>query len=177
MPNASYQYCYDTDEKYMISNTPEKFKVAYNAVGGLTLKTAQDYVNGTYKQGRTFTHTADSMNHCYVNYSTDGIKVGDYYTITSGYIASVEEKPGIYTTRGEIASMFGPILIIFNIQELMELHIIQPRKFLLLWDGCLVHVQTMRLVVSAQPLSRVERSYVQVRMQMAQPTSSTIVVR
>ena len=108
MPNASYQYCYDTDEKYMISNTPEKFKVAYNAVGGLTLKTAQDYVNGTYKQGRTFTHTADSMNHCYVNYSTDGIKVGDYYTITSGYIASVEEKPGIYTTRGEIASMFGP---------------------------------------------------------------------
>ena len=44
---------YDTDEKYMISNTPEKFKVAYNAVGGLTLKTAQDYVNGTYKQGRT----------------------------------------------------------------------------------------------------------------------------
>lgn len=33
------------------------------------------------------------MNHCYVNYSTDGIKVGDYYTITSGYIASVEEKP------------------------------------------------------------------------------------
>lgn len=108
MPNASYQYCYDTDEKYMISNTPEKFKVAYNAVGGLTLKTAQDYVNGTYKQGRTFTHTADSMNHCYVNYSTDGIKIGDYYTITSGYIASVEEKPGIYTTRGEIASMFGP---------------------------------------------------------------------
>lgn len=108
MPNASYQYCYDTDEKYMISNTPEKFKVAYNAVGGLTLKTAQDYVNGTYKQGRTFTHTADSMNHCYVNYSTDGIKVGDYYTITSGYIASVEEKPGTYTTRGEIASMFGP---------------------------------------------------------------------
>ena len=108
MPNASYQYCYDTDEKYMISNTPEKFKVAYNAVGGLALKTAQDYVNGTYKQGRTFTHTADSMNHCYVNYSTDGIKVGDYYTITSGYIASVEEKPGIYTTRGEIASMFGP---------------------------------------------------------------------
>ena len=108
MPNASYQYCYDTDEKYMISNTPEKFKVAYNAAGGLTLKTAQDYVNGTYKQGRTFTHTADSMNHCYVNYSTDGIKVGDYYTITSGYIASVEEKPGIYTTRGEIASMFGP---------------------------------------------------------------------
>lgn len=108
MPNASYQYCYDTDEKYMISNTPEKFKVAYNAVGGLTLKTAQDYVKGTYKQGRTFTHTADSMNHCYVNYSTDGIKVGDYYTITSGYIASVEEKPGIYTTRGEIASMFGP---------------------------------------------------------------------
>ena len=108
MPNASYQYGYDTDEKYMISNTPEKFKVAYNAVGGLTLKTAQDYVNGTYKQGRTFTHTADSMNHCYVNYSTDGIKVGDYYTITSGYIASVEEKPGTYTTRGEIASMFGP---------------------------------------------------------------------
>ena len=82
--------------------------MAYNAVGGLALKTAQDYVNGTYKQGRTFTHTADSMNHCYVNYSTDGIKVGDYYTITSGYIASVEEKPGIYTTRGEIASMFGP---------------------------------------------------------------------
>ena len=108
MPNASYQYGYDTDEKYMISNTLEKFKVAYNAVGGLTLKTAQDYVNGTYKQGRTFTHTADSMNHCYVNYSTDGIKVGDYYTITSGYIASVEEKPGTYTTRGEIASMFGP---------------------------------------------------------------------
>ena len=69
------------------------------------------------------------------------------------------------------------ILIIFNIQELMELHIIQPRKFLLLWDGCLVRVQTMRLVVSAQPLSRVERSSVQVRMQMAQPTSSTIVVR
>ena len=54
----------------MISNTPEKFKVAYNAVGGLTLKTAQDYINGTYKRGRTFTHTG-FIDNCYVNYSTD----------------------------------------------------------------------------------------------------------
>jgi hypothetical protein len=29
MPNASYQYCYDTDENYMVSNTPEKFKVSW----------------------------------------------------------------------------------------------------------------------------------------------------
>ena len=106
MPNASYSYGYDVDAKYMISNTPEKFKAAYNGVNGLTTEMAQQYVAGTYAKG--FTHTSNSMNHSYVNYATDGINVGDWFTIQSGYIASVEEYPGIYTTRGEIASMFGP---------------------------------------------------------------------
>ena len=106
MPNASYSYGYDVDAKYMISNTPEKFKAAYNGVNGLTTEMAQQYVAGTYVKG--FTHTSNSMNHSYVNYATDGINVGDWFTIQSGYIASVEEYPGTYTTRGEIASMFGP---------------------------------------------------------------------
>ena len=106
MPNASYSYGYDVDAKYMISNTPEKFKAAYNGVNGLTTEMAQQYVAGTYAKG--FTHTSNSMNHSYVNYATDGINVGDWFTIQSGYIASVEEYPGVYTTRGEIASMFGP---------------------------------------------------------------------
>ena len=106
MPNASYSYGYDVDAKYMISNTPEKFKAAYNGVNGLTTEKAQQYVAGTYAKG--FTHTSNSMNHSYVNYATDGINVGDWFTIQSGYIASVEEYPGVYTTRGEIASMFGP---------------------------------------------------------------------
>ena len=106
MPNASHSYGYDVDAKYMISNTPEKFKAAYNGVNGLTTEMAQQYVAGTYAKG--FTHTSNSMNHSYVNYATDGINVGDWFTIQSGYIASVEEYPGTYTTRGEIASMFGP---------------------------------------------------------------------
>ena len=106
MPNASYSYGYDVDAKYMISNTPEKFKAAYNGVNGLTTEKAQQYVAGTY--AKSFTHTANSMNHSDVKYSTDGINAGDWFTIQSGYIASVEEYPGVYTTRGEIASMFGP---------------------------------------------------------------------
>ena len=106
MPNASYSYGYDVDAKYMISNTPEKFKAAYNGVNGLTTEMAQQYVAGTY--AKSFTHTANSMNHSDVKYSTDGINAGDWFTIQSGYIASVEEYPGTYTTRGEIASMFGP---------------------------------------------------------------------
>ena len=106
MPNASYSYGYDVDAKYMISNTPEKFKAAYNAINGLNTKTAQQYVAGTYAKG--FTHAANSMNHSDVKYSTDGINAGDWFTIQSGHIASVEEYPGTYTTRGEIASMFGP---------------------------------------------------------------------
>ena len=106
MPNASYSYGYDVDAKYMISNTPEKFKAAYNGVNGLTTEMAQQYVAGTYV--KSFTHTANSMNHSDVKYSTDGINAGDWFTIQSGYIASVEEYPGTYTTRGEIASMFGP---------------------------------------------------------------------
>ena len=106
MPNASYSYGYDVDAKYMISNTPEKFKAAYNGVNGLTTEMAQQYVAGTY--AKSFTHTANSMNHSDVKYSTDGINAGDWFTIQSGYIASVEEYPGVYTTRGEIASMFGP---------------------------------------------------------------------
>ena len=106
MPNASYSYGYDVDAKYMISNTPEKFKAAYNGVNGLTTEMAQQYVAGTYAKG--FTHTSNSMNHSDVKYSTDGINAGDWFTIQSGYIASVEEYPGVYTTRGEIASMFGP---------------------------------------------------------------------
>ena len=106
MPNASYSYGYDVDAKYMISNTPEKFKAAYNGVNGLTTEMAQQYVAGTY--AKSFTHTANSMNHSHVKYSTDGINAGDWFTIQSGYIASVEEYPGTYTTRGEIASMFGP---------------------------------------------------------------------
>ena len=61
MPNASYSYGYDVDAKYMISNTPEKFKAAYNGVNGLTTEMAQQYVAGTYAKG--FTHTSNSMNH------------------------------------------------------------------------------------------------------------------
>mgnify|MGYP000019545734 FL=1 len=71
MPNASYSYGYDVDAKYMISNTPEKFKAAYNGVNGLTTEMAQQYVAGTY--AKSFTHTANSMNHSDVKYSTDAL--------------------------------------------------------------------------------------------------------
>ena len=111
MPNASYQYCYDTDENYMVSNTPEKFKVSWKIMhddGSVDFQAAWDYVEGTYVQGRTYTHSPDSMNHSYVNYSTEGIKAKDVFTIQSGYIASIEDtKPQKYTTRSDIYRMFG----------------------------------------------------------------------
>ena len=111
MPNASYQYCYDTDENYMVSNTPEKFKVSWKIMhddGSVDFQEAWDYVEGTYVQGRTYTHSPDSMNHSYVNYSTEGIKAKDVFTIQSGYIASIEDKePQTYTTRSDIYRMFG----------------------------------------------------------------------
>ena len=111
MPNASYQYCYDTDENYMVSNTPEKFKVSWKIMhddGSVDFQSAWDYVEGTYVQGRTYTHSPDSMNHSYVNYSTEGIKAKDVFTIQSGYIASIEDtKPQKYTTRSDIYRMFG----------------------------------------------------------------------
>ena len=111
MPNASYQYCYDTDENYMVSNTPEKFKVSWKIMhddGSVDFQAAWDYVEGTYVQGRTYTHSPDSMNHSYVNYSTEGIQAKDVFTIQSGYIASIEDtKPQKYTTRSDIYRMFG----------------------------------------------------------------------
>ena len=111
MPNASYQYCYDTDENYMVSNTPEKFKVSWKIMhddGSVDFQSAWDYVEGTYVQGRTYTHSPDSMNHSYVNYSTEGIQAKDVFTIQSGYIASIEDKePQKYTTRSDIYRMFG----------------------------------------------------------------------
>ena len=111
MPNASYQYCYDTDENYMVSNTPEKFKVSWKIMhddGSVDFQSAWDYVEGTYVQGRTYTHSPDSMNHSYVDYSTDGIQAKDVFTIQSGYIASIEDaEPQTYTTRSDIYRMFG----------------------------------------------------------------------
>lgn len=108
MPDASYSYGYDVDAEYMISDIPEKFKVAYDATNGenVSLEIAQQYVNGVSVKG--FTHTADSMNHSYVAYSTDGINVGDYFTITDGFIAGIQEYPGITTTKAEVLGMFGP---------------------------------------------------------------------
>ena len=108
MPDASYSYGYDVDATYMISDIPEKFKVAYDATNGeaVSLEIAQQYVNGVNVKG--FTHTADSMNHSYVGYSTDGINAGDYFTIQDGYIAGIQEYPGLTTTRAEVFGMFGP---------------------------------------------------------------------
>lgn len=111
MPNASYSYGYEVDAKYMVSNTPKRFQIADNNVidiDGLDLATAQGYVNGWIIG---YTHTSDSMNHSYVNYSTDDIHVGDYFQIQNGYIAGVQEYPGITTTRAEVLNLFGSTAI------------------------------------------------------------------
>lgn len=105
MSNATYGYCYDVDAKYMISNTPEKFRGAYNAIDGLNLEVAQQYVEGTYS--KDFTHASDSINHSYVNYSTDEINIGDSFSITAGYTASLEDNNTNYTSRAQAKEIFG----------------------------------------------------------------------
>ena len=112
MSNASYGYCYDTDSKYMISNTPEKFMVAKNtnnSVAGLDFAKAQLFVNGTYN--KAFTHAANSMNHCNVNYSTDGINAGDWFTLKNGYMTSIQDVIDhgtyYYTSHEEVRNIFG----------------------------------------------------------------------
>lgn len=112
MSNASYGYCYDTDSKYMISNTPEKFMVAKNSnnsIAGLDFAKAQLFVAGTYN--KAYTHAANSMNHCNVNYSTDGINVGDWFTIQDGYMTSIQDVIDngtyYYTSHEEVRNIFG----------------------------------------------------------------------
>ena len=112
MSNASYGYCYDTDSKYMISNTPEKFMVAKNSnnsIAGLDFAKAQLFVAGTYN--KAYTHAANSMNHCNVNYSTDGINVGDWFTIQDGYMTSIQDVINngtyYYTSHEEVRNIFG----------------------------------------------------------------------
>ena len=111
MPNASYQYCYDTDSRYMISNTPEKFKVAatFDVSANLSPEVAKSYVAGEYDTG--YTHAPESMNHSYITGSTTQFKENEYFTIQAGYIASVEDTidHGEYYYNGhdEVKSIFG----------------------------------------------------------------------
>ena len=111
MPNASYQYCYDTDSRYMISNTPEKFKVAatFDVSANLSPEVAKSYVAGQYDTG--YTHAPESMNHSYITGSTTQFKENEYFTIQAGYIASVEDTidHGVYYYNGhdEVKSIFG----------------------------------------------------------------------
>ena len=75
----------------MMSDTPEPFKAAKNsnnAIAGLDFKTACQFQEGAYETA--YTHTPDSMNHAYVDYSLDAVGVGNYFSIDDGYLAIVD---------------------------------------------------------------------------------------
>lgn len=112
MTNASYGYAYDVDANYMMSDTPEPFKAAKNsnnAIAGLDFKTACQFQEGAYETA--YTHTPDSMNHAYVDYSLDAVGVGNYFSIDDGYLAIVDgwnnTEESTDTNKVTVASMFG----------------------------------------------------------------------